>query len=63
RANRWNDSHKTVALAACLRDKARLVLDGIFEIENLKFEDLKSKLELRFQEGHLVQSFYSQFTN
>lgn len=63
RANEWNDSHKTVALAACLRNKARLVLDRIFEIENLRFEDLKSKLELRFGEGHLVQSYYSQFTN
>jgi len=43
RANGWNNSHKTVALADCLRDKARSVVDGIFEIENLRFEDLKSK--------------------
>jgi len=63
RANGWNNSHKTVALAACLRDKARSVLDGIFEIESLNFEDLKSKLELRFGEGHLAQTYHSQFTN
>ncbi|EFN68511.1 hypothetical protein EAG_02172, partial [Camponotus floridanus] len=42
---------------------ARSVLDGIFEIENLKFKDLKSKLELRFGEGHLAQIYYTQFTN
>jgi len=63
RANNWSDSHKTVALAACLRGKARSILDGIFEIENLKFEDLKSKLELRFGDGHLAQTYYTQFTN
>jgi len=63
RAYNWSDSHKTVALAACLRGKARSVLDGIFKIENLKFEDLKSKLELRFGEGHLAQTYYTQFTN
>ncbi|KMQ87965.1 hypothetical protein RF55_12625 [Lasius niger] len=63
RANRWSDSSKTVALAACLRGKARSVLDGIFEIENLSFEEIKSKLELRFGEGHLAQTYYTQFTN
>jgi len=51
RVNGWNNSHKTVALAACLRDKARSVLDGIFKIENLRFEDLKSKLELDLGRG------------
>jgi len=63
RANNWSDSHKTVAFTAYLRGKARSVLDGIFEIENLNFEDLKSKLELRFGEGHLAQTYYTQFTN
>jgi len=53
RANAWADSAKTIALATCLRGKARSVLDGIFEIENLRFE-LISKLELRFGEGHLA---------
>lgn len=61
--NRWDDSHKTVILASCLRDKARSVLNGVFEIESLKFEELKSKLELRFGEGHLAQTYYTQFTN
>jgi len=56
RANNWSDSQKIVALAACLREKARSILDGIFEIENLKFDELKSKLELRFGEGHLAQT-------
>jgi len=31
-ANDWSDSAKTVALAACLRGRARSVLDGIVEI-------------------------------
>ena len=65
RANAWSESVKTVALASCLRGKARSVLDGIFEIETLKFEELKSRLELRFGEGHLAQTnwYYCQFTN
>lgn len=62
RANGWNDSLKTVALAANLKGKARSVLDRIIEIENLDFEELKSKLELRFG-GHLAQTYYTQFTN
>jgi len=40
--NTWSDSVKTVALASSLKRKARAVLDGIFEIENLKFEELRS---------------------
>lgn len=55
RANAWTDSAKTVTLATCLRGKARSVLDGIYEIENLRFEKLKSKLELRFGEGHWLK--------
>ncbi|CAL1672121.1 unnamed protein product [Lasius platythorax] len=63
RANGWNSCQKTLALAACLRGKAWTVLDGVSEIENLEFADLKSKLELRFGEGHLAQTYYTQFTN
>jgi len=47
RVNAWPDSMKTVALASSLREKACAVLDGIFELKNLKFEKLKSKLELQ----------------
>jgi len=50
-------------LASNLKGKARSVLDGIFEIENLKFEKLKSKLELHFEKRHLAQTYYTQFTN
>jgi len=51
-ANGWSDLVKTVALAACLRGRARSVLDGIAEIGSVTFTELKSKLELRFGEGH-----------
>jgi len=50
-------------LASSLKGKTRSVLNGIFEIENLKFEELKSKLELHFGERHLAQTYYTQFTN
>ena len=63
RANGWNSYQKALALASSLRGKARTVLDGISEIENLEYTNLKSKLELRFGEGHLAQTFYTQFTN
>jgi hypothetical protein len=45
-----------------LKGKARSILDGIHEVENLEFEKLKSRLELRF-EVHLTQVYYTQFTN
>jgi len=63
--NAWPDSMKTVALASSLRGKARAVLDGIFEIENLKFEEfeLRSRLKLHYGKGHLTQMYYTQFTN
>jgi len=32
-------------------------------LENLQFEELKSKLEMRFGETHSLQNYYSQFTN
>jgi len=63
RINAWSDAVKAVALASSLRGKARAVLDGISEIENLKFEELQSKLELYFGEGHLARTYYAQFTN
>jgi len=63
RTNAWSDEVKAVALASSLRGKARAVLDGISEIESLKFEELRSKLELYFGEGHLAQTYYTQFTN
>src|SRR5580765_8010877 len=53
RANRWTNELKTVALASSLGGKARSVLDCIKEIEKLEFAELKSRLELRFGEGHL----------
>jgi len=62
-ANDWSDSAKTVALAACLRGKTHSILDGIAEIDSVSFTELKSKLELRFGEGHSAQSYYFQFTN
>lgn len=63
RANGWSDSVKTIVLTSCLRGEAHSVFDGIFEIEDLKFDDLKSRLELRFGKGHLAQAYYTQFTN
>lgn len=63
RANRWDDETKNVALISCLRGKARAVLECIDDIESLNYDELKSKLELRFGEGHLSQSYYSLFTN
>ena len=63
RANHWSDATKTVALAASLRGKARTVLETVQDVSNLEFAELKSKLELRFGEGHLSQNFYTQLTN
>jgi len=40
RINAWSDAVKAVALASSLRGRARAILDGISEIENLKFEVL-----------------------
>jgi len=63
RANRWNDEIKTIALASCLRGKARAVLECVEDIENINYAELKAKLELRFGEAYLAQSYYSLFTN
>lgn len=62
-ANGWNDSAKTVALASCLRRKARTVLLNINDSEKITFNEIKTKLELQFGEGELMQNYYSQFTN
>ncbi|KYN08831.1 hypothetical protein ALC57_19067 [Trachymyrmex cornetzi] len=63
RANRWEDDTKTAILASCLRGRARAILENIQNLENLQFEELKSKLEMRFGETQTLQSYYSQFTN
>jgi len=63
RANGWDDSVKTVALASSLRGKARAVSETMQDVSHVEFAELKSKLELRFEEGHLPQNYYVQFTN
>jgi len=63
RANRWDDATKTVVLASNLRGKARSVLESVEDLENFGYEELKSKLELRFGEGQLSQNYYTQFMN
>jgi len=35
----------------------------VLDLENLSYDELKSKLELRFGETHSLQNYYSQFTN
>ncbi|XP_071652203.1 uncharacterized protein [Temnothorax longispinosus] len=37
--------------------------ESVENLENLGYEELKSKLELRFGEGQLSQNYYTQFTN
>jgi len=63
RANRWTEEAKTAILITCLRGKARGVLESVSELENLSYDELKSKLELRFGETHSLQNYYFQFTN
>lgn len=63
RANQWKDSAKAIALASCLRGKARSVLEGFREGENFEFAELKARLELHFGEGHSSQTYYSLFTS
>lgn len=46
-----------------MRGKARSVLETVESLEGLSFAELKSKLELRFGEGHLSQNYYSTFVN
>jgi len=63
RANNWSESTRTVALATSLRGKARAVLDGVEDFERLHYNELESRLLLRFGEEHMAQTFYAQFTN
>jgi len=63
RANNWNKSAKTVALATSLRGKVRAVLDGVEDFEKLQYNELESRLLLGFGEEHMAQNFYAQFTN
>jgi len=41
------------------RKSACRILDGIFEIGNLKFEELRSRLELYYGEEYLAQTYYT----
>ena len=52
-----------MALAASLKGKARAILEGVGEFESLRYSELESRLKLRFREGHMAQTFYTQFTN
>lgn len=61
RANNWDESIKTVTLAASLRGRARTVLENLENFDDLSFSEIKSKLELLFGEG--TQNYYSLFTN
>lgn len=63
RANSWSEATKNVALISSLRGKARAVLECVENVNSLTYAELKSKLELRFGEGYLSQTYYSQFTN
>jgi len=62
RASRSNEMTKTVSLAFCLRGKCA-VFESVEDPMNLNYAELKSKLELRFGEGHLSQNFYASFTS
>jgi|GEM_PF-2455060 len=63
RVNRWSGDAKTAMMVSSLRGKARVVLESVQDLENLSYDELKSKLELRFGETHSSQNYYSQFTN
>jgi len=54
---------KTIALTTSLRGKARAVLDGVEDFEKLQYNELESRLLLRFMEEYMAQTFYAQFTN
>ncbi|RLU15777.1 hypothetical protein DMN91_011533 [Ooceraea biroi] len=63
RANAWDDVTKAVALASCLRGRARSVLKSLEDAETFGYADLKSKLEMRFGEVVSAQGYYLRFTN
>lgn len=41
RTNCWSETTKTIALALCLRGKARTVLEMVENLENLEYAKLK----------------------
>jgi len=55
-----NESVKVVALTISLKRKTRVVLDGIIDLEDLRYFEFKLRLKSRFREGHMAQT---QFTN
>lgn len=57
------ERYDSITLASCLRGKAHFILENVEDNENLEYEELKSKLELRFREGLSLQNCYSEFTN
>jgi len=61
--NKWDNFSKSIALTSSLREKTRSVLDGVIELEDSNFSELKSKLEFHFGKEHLARAYYSQFTN
>lgn len=64
RANNWDENSKTIALASCLRRKARAILETIENFFEINYSEIKSKLELQFGEGHLSQNYFIQeFSN
>jgi len=63
RANRWSGDAKIVILVSSLKGKARVILESVQDLESLSYDELKTKLELRFGETHSSQNYYSQFTN
>jgi hypothetical protein len=62
-ANSWSRREKALALVSCLRGKARSVLESLENFDRLEFDELVSKLELRFGEGLNSINSYSLFTN
>ncbi|KAL6268226.1 hypothetical protein P5V15_001337 [Pogonomyrmex californicus] len=61
-ANNWGNAEKVVVLTSCLRGKVQSVLEEGTELENSQFDDLVSRLELRFGKKFLAQT-YMQFIN
>ena len=60
KANNWSTENKTVALISCLKGKARSVLVES-DASSLDYENLVSRLELRFGDKHMAPTYYSQF--
>lgn len=62
-ASGWDDATRAMALAACLRGKARSVLDAAESEGGFGFAELKERLELRFGERESAHNYYVQFSN